>query len=466
MSWVDVERRFLSVPWSSAPSSDGDAQPLLLKLLYDPEQYTLSIMAYDQASSQVVYETLNRRQLQRRVEDALENEQESAGSQVMVGIGEDGEQLLQKTVDKLLDAVRTESATASFQDVAFEPIVDLSVGKSLSFRFRPTSLEQRSAAVLVEHLLNPLLGANVALLSVLRQSTADDEALQEQVAQAVDASGSAERDKPGNASRRFMSLGGAGIVTRWLQRTVKEKEKNIHPVTLSLPSRSTRAATFSPSPTKRKRTASPTTATSPPPRKVSQPSSSHPTPSMAQRMLDHHGGKGERVGWEDSQPVPLSPSKKGKGRAIEPEEGGGDAAMGDTADRSVEEDEPATEDEADGRAGSPLRPQSRQPASSPPRRAGSYLSPPSPSAHRRSPSAAPMPSPSQASLVAPSPTMNGENEAEEEEQDAEEKKRKAKEAKKAAKAKEEEDEQARRKARLAQMAGGRVVTKKKAVKKL
>ncbi|GAA5914843.1 hypothetical protein JCM6882_007817 [Rhodosporidiobolus microsporus] len=483
-SWEDVNPLLLSVPFSSFATDDGQ---LLLKLLYNSEKSTLAFMATDLTA--VYFEALNKRQLQRRLQDALDEAGgESQGSQgVMVGIGEDGEALLHDSVDKLLSVVAEGKAKVRLEQEGFDLLVKITLPGSFTVSFLTTSLEQRSSAVLSRHLVVPLLGVASSLLSLLPDLPIGQEDVLKRIASAVDSSGSSERMREGTAAARFMQVGGGGLVSRWIQKTLKVKEKDLQPVTLTFPSsRSSRP--FSPaasvSPVKRKPSASPADA-SPPPRKVSEasPSSSRPMPSIAQRMLDHHGGGGERVGWEDSQSVSSS-SSKGKGRAMEVDDQEAEeqppAAQANT---SVDEEEPPTDDEDGGRP--PLAAPSFRRQVSPTPTLGSapstqhrspsrHLSPPpatgqSSAAFLRSPSAAF--AASQGSQAFPPPTASPlDAEDNEDAVEAAEKKRQEKdEKKKKQKEKDAEEELARRKARLAKVAaakGGAGAGKKKAAKKL
>lgn len=113
-----VNRLFLPVSWSSFPTSDDSN--LLLKLLPDHMKGGLSLMATDLEN--VYFESLSRRQLTRRIDDALSSaaDTQSQSQSVFVGIGEDGEKLLQESVDKLLSAVTTGTAKADITHEAFE----------------------------------------------------------------------------------------------------------------------------------------------------------------------------------------------------------------------------------------------------------------------------------------------------------------------------------------------------------
>ncbi|GAA5828324.1 hypothetical protein JCM11251_006198 [Rhodosporidiobolus azoricus] len=485
-SWEDVDPLLLPLPFASYSTDEG---PLLLKLLYNPEKATLALMATD--LSAVFFEGLNRRQLQRRVQDALDEGGESQGSQgVMIGIGEDGEALLHDTVEKLLDAVAEGKAKVRLEQQGFDPLVKVTVPGSFTISFLTTSLEQRSSAVLSQHLVIPLLGVATSLLSLIPDLPLAQNEILDRVAAAVDTSGSAER-REGTAAARFMQVGGGGLVSRWIQKTQKVTEADLQPITLTFPSsRSSRpfSPTASASPVKRKPSVSPAT-TSPPSRKRSgaSPSSSRPAPSIAQRMLDSHGGAGERVSWDDSQAA-SSASSKGKGRAAEEDEQDQHAEIPPAAqsNASVDEEEPATdeEDDQDTLADSgPIRlklsptPASRAPLSVRQRPPARHLSPPpatgdSSETFLRSPTA--FPAASQASQAFPPPTASpldeaGDGEEGEEDSAAAAKKKKDKDQKKKKqKEKDAEEEMNRRKERLAKVAAakGGAGGKKKAVKKL
>ncbi|GAA6027908.1 hypothetical protein JCM8097_001776 [Rhodosporidiobolus ruineniae] len=461
-NWEDVDAHFLPLPFTSLASPDG---PLLVKLLYHPD--TLAVCATD--LTRVYFEGLNRRKLLRRIEDALSSGNEPAPEGVTVGIGEDGEALLRRTVDTLMEAVTSGTAKAELTDAGFEFILKLTVKNRFTFTFVTDSLGPNSAAVLATHLITPLLGTTASLLSLLQKTVPDEEALRRGIQEEVDASGDVERRDEGRAVSRFMKLGGSRMVSRWVKRSLGAKEDDIEPLALSLPSYTPRSRSPGPSPSKRRATRSPTTASSPPHKltAASPSSSARPFSSIAHQMLDHRGGKhGDKVGWDDSQsltPVPEGSSRasdKGKGRARE-KEGMEEDEPPVQVERSADEEEPPTDDEAGSLppAAQPT-PSDAHPASSPPFR--SVLSPPpgtADSTYLRSPSHVPPGSQSQR-LPPPTPTQGDEDE---EDDAAKEAKREAKEAKKKkAKEKEAEEELARRKARLAKMGQGGA---KKAVKK-
>ncbi|GJN87562.1 hypothetical protein Rhopal_000516-T1 [Rhodotorula paludigena] len=453
MEWDEVNRLFLPISWSSFPTSDDSN--LLLKLLPDPKKGGLSLMATDLEN--VYFESLSRRQLTRRIDDALSNSADSQSQGVVVGIGEDGAKLLQESVDKLLSA----------------HIVSITVTGGFTIKFLTSSLEHQSSAALAAHLVNPLLGVCSSLLALLRDSSGSDDALLKRIELAIDSSGTAERMDEGRATKRFMSVGGPALLQRWTQRSVGAKEKDLQPVTLSLPSRSQRpfspAQSQPPPPTpKRKASASPAPE-QPPPRKASHVSPSPPKPpasSIAQRMLDHHGGeKGERVGWDDSQRSSRSStSAKGKDRAPSPmaiEEPAARAAEAPVrATESDEDEEPATEDD-EGPTGALPPPQQRRrspsPLGFPPLRSShpssSAASPPPPTATSDISDTLDAPQADRAPTPSPSPA-----------EDAAAKKRRRQEEEQAA---EEQAEKERRKARLQKMsAAPAAASKKKKLKKL
>ncbi|GAA6000121.1 uncharacterized protein JCM10292_003988 [Rhodotorula paludigena] len=471
MEWDEVNRLFLPVSWSSFPTSDDSN--LLLKLLPDHMKGGLSLMATDLEN--VYFESLSRRQLTRRIDDALSSaaDTQSQSQSVVVGIGEDGEKLLQESVDKLLSAVTTGTAKADITHEAFEHIVSITVTGGFTIKFLTSSLEHQSSAALAAHLVNPLLGVCSSLLALLRDSSGSDDALLKRIESAIDSSGTAERMDEGRATKRFMSVGGPALLQRWTQRSVGAKEKDLQPVTLSLPSRSQRP--FSPAqsqprpPTpKRKASASPAPE-QPPLRKASHASPSPtkpPASSIAQRMLDHHGGeKGERVGWDDSQRSSRSStSAKGKDRAPSPmaiEEPAARAAEAPVRVTETDEDEePATEDDEDPTGALPPPQQRRRspsPLGFPPLRSShpssSAASPPPPTATSAISDTLDAPQAERAPTPSPSPA-----------EDAAAKRRRRQEEEQAA---EEQAEKERRKARLQKVsAAPAAASKKKKLKKL
>ncbi|GAA5878426.1 hypothetical protein JCM8547_003597 [Rhodosporidiobolus lusitaniae] len=473
-TWEDADPLFQRLLFSAVPLQDGGT--LLVKLVHSPN---LALMATD--LSTVLFESLNDRKVNRRIEDALAKQGGTGG--VIVGIGEDGERLRDETVKKLVEAVEGGKAKAKMVEEGYETLVTFLLPSGLSFEFICDSLDRRSAGVLATHLIMPLLGVTSSLLGLL-SAAGDEEALCRNIEAAVDSSGRVERKDEGRAATRFMQVGGSSLVTRWLQNSLGAREDSLQPVALSLHSRP-----FSPapsrsahtSPTKRKPSQSPS-ADANPPRKLSHaPSSpSKPFPSIAQRMLDHHGGEvGEKVGWEDTQSVGSS-SGKGKERAtVSPASGG-------PADQSMYDEEPSTDMEDEGFLPPPQ--QRIQPPSSP-LFASTRLSPsptlqPSTSRERSPSRLSPLPATGESAFVAspdpysqlsqpartPSPALGG-GEDEEEDEEAEagggNKSKKKTEDKEAKKKQEAKEELARRKARLAKMAAAKAApAKKKAVKKL
>ncbi|GAA5975691.1 hypothetical protein JCM10908_005245 [Rhodotorula pacifica] len=314
MEWDKLNRKFLPIPWASFPSEDG---PLLVKLLYQPAQNNLAIMATDLQS--VYYESLNSRQTNRRFEDALaasaDTQSQSQSQDVMVGIGQEGEKVLHDLVEELLTSVASGIAKGRISHEAFEHLITLTTPSGHVVRFLTTSLEIASAAALAAHLVSPLLGICSGLLSLLREHSEDDATLHKRIESAVDASGSAERIKEGRAAETFDKVGGPALLGRWVQHTLGVREKDLIPINLSLPSRPPRP--FSPFPprspatgsrTPRRRASSPPAALTPPSAQQAaagspRPSPVKPSPSLARRMLDYDSSaaRGERIGFDDSQ---------------------------------------------------------------------------------------------------------------------------------------------------------------------
>ncbi|GAA5840929.1 hypothetical protein JCM9279_001263 [Rhodotorula babjevae] len=362
--WSEAGQLLLPVPWSSF---DG----LLVKVLARAGQ--LSLMATD--LDNVFFEALTPRQLNRRLEDALGTLNSQSQSQgIMVGIGDDGERLLRESVDALVSAVVDGSATVEISHEAFEHIVSITVPSSFTLRFLTTSLEHQSSPALASHLVTPLLGVCSSLLALLRDTSTDDSDLLRRVETAVDGSGQAERMQEGRAARRFIGVGGPALLGRWVQRSLGAKEKDLQPVTLSLPTRSSTrlfspsitstasqaAAPPHPSPTKRRRSPSPILAS---PSPSASPAKRAPPPSFASRMLDHRAAMstGERVAWDDSQsqaqldgaesmPLPSAAQVPYSAHGDDEEEelaheqeGGGE--RGRRGAGSTDEGEPSTDDE-------------------------------------------------------------------------------------------------------------------------
>ncbi|TNY24565.1 hypothetical protein DMC30DRAFT_112458 [Rhodotorula diobovata] len=398
MDWNEASRHFLPLPWSSFDN-------LLVKVLSDSSG-RLSLMATDLEA--VYFESLTPRQLNRRVEDAMgtlagTSQGQSQSQGVMVGIGEEGERLLKESVDALVAAVGDGSARVEISHEAFEHIVSISLPNSFTFRFLTTSLSHQSSPALASHLVHPLLGLCSSLLALLRDASTDDAELLQRLERAVDGSGTAERIERGRAGKRFGSVGGPGLLRRWVQRSLGVRDRDLRaftscppfasrllacrvrasdthsrrrrnraePITLSLPTRSTPSRPFSPS--------APAPAPAPPtPRKRSLPRSRSrsrsrspspakpPPPSFATRMLDHRAAeqRGERVGWDESQthsreatqtqlqsragsPVPAFAAQP-RSRAPSDNDGdggGAEVALGRGRGPGTDEGEPSTDDE-------------------------------------------------------------------------------------------------------------------------
>ncbi|KWU43376.1 hypothetical protein RHOSPDRAFT_35125 [Rhodotorula sp. JG-1b] len=392
MEWDKLNRKLLPVPWAAFPSDDG---PLLVKLLYLPAQNNLAIMATD--LQHVYYESLNSRQTNRRFEDALLASKESGETQsqsqtqsqdVMVGIGAEGEKLLHTLVEDLVGSVTSGTARARMTHAAFEDIVYLTTPSGLEIRFLTTSLETASAATLASHLVSPLLGICSGLLSLLREDSADQEdtlaTLYKRIEGAIDASGTAERIKEGRAAETFARVGGPALLGRWIQHTLGVREKDLVPVSLSLPSRPPRL--FSPlppsdsrpavpapapgtrTPHRRSSPAPPSAALTPPSAQQQQPRSraqanTISSPSVARRMLDHHGShflpKGNRIDFDSLDPdsqhqgtqpdlIAVDEDEEGDGgrRRIALQQQQGRDTIDEGGDKST--DEPSTEEGEDG----------------------------------------------------------------------------------------------------------------------
>ncbi|GAA5910322.1 hypothetical protein JCM8208_006007 [Rhodotorula glutinis] len=368
MDWSEAGQLLLPVPWSSF---DG----LLVKVISKDGQ--LSLMATDLET--VYFESLTPRQLNRRLEDALgtlnaQSQSQTQSEGIMVGIGDEGERLLRESVAALVAAVADGSATVEISHEAFEHIVSITVPSSFTLRFLTTSLEHQSSPALAAHLVTPLLGVCSSLLALLRDASTDDADLLRRVETAIDGSGQAERMQEGRAARRFMGVGGPALLGRWVQRSLGAKEKDLQPVTLSLPTRSSTrlfspttsttasqaAAPAHPSPTKRRRSPSPSLA-SPSPSPSPSFAKRAPLPSFASRMLDHRGvaSAGERVAWDDSQsqaqalgaeslaeslPLPSAAQAPSSAHGDEDEQERG-GSRGRRGAGTTDEGEPSTDDE-------------------------------------------------------------------------------------------------------------------------
>ncbi|BGP23568.1 hypothetical protein Rt10032_c02g0697 [Rhodotorula toruloides] len=445
MDWDEINPKFLSVAWVRFTISEGN---MLLKLIHLAKEGVLAVMATDLEN--VYFEMLNRRQMNKRLGDALRANVDSQ-SDVALGIGEDGDRLLHESVEALLSAVSNGTAKAELSHEAFEHFIKITVPDRFTVEFLTISLENRSASILAAHLVTPLLGVCSSLLALLRDASTDDDALLKRIESAVDSSGKAERMDEGRSMTRFMGLGGPALLGRWTQRSLGAKEKDLQPVTLSLPNRPQRPfspAVNSPAP-KRRRSPSPLLPS--PPRQQFEPHESMSpvkrVASLAHCMLDHAGGNGERISWEDSQtqqypPAAVEDDKSAAKMGIEPVT---------AADQSVEEEEPATDEEEPLPASSPLLTSvDRSPSQQPPR----VLPRASKSGRLRDSS--PTPTATQNSMVDASPLPTAEADLV-----AVEKERKKAEGRRAKEA-EEEEEKARRRARLQKLAAGPTQPKKKA----
>ncbi|GAA6017871.1 hypothetical protein JCM11491_001199 [Sporobolomyces phaffii] len=379
-TWTDaVSDAFLALEWSCSSTSSTN---LLIKLLYLGEPRQVSLLATDLHG--VYYESLKGRQLNRRIDDAVgssspDTQAESVG--VMAGVGQEGEELAERVVEELVDAVRSGRARAELSEEGFQQFVDVTLPSETVFRFVVFKLEAESAQILASHLIQPLLGTSTALLSLLRHETPDEKDLVAKLEPAIDSSGRAERLSEGTSCSTFFRVGGAGVLKRWEQSMTNVKLKRNDPLQLSLPAPSPRKKASQPPAEPSSRVECPPSASSPPTASLSPSKRT----GLASKMLDHRSkSAGERVGWDDSQPSEPSLNNKGKARATDD----GDAVMAELPRRGAEDedDEPATDEEAD----LTRRSDSTQPPASQPRErdrlrppaAPKGLSTPSPSVPR------------------------------------------------------------------------------------
>ncbi|GAA6062381.1 hypothetical protein JCM10212_003190 [Sporobolomyces blumeae] len=387
--WTDeLSEAFAVVPWSSHSSPTSS---LLLKLLYRPEPTrSLSLLATDlRASGAVYYETLSGRQLHRRVDDAVStfgaSQTDSIG--VMAGVGPEGEALVDRTLDALVEGVRTGKARAELSEEGFEHCVDICLPDGISFRFVLFHLEADSASVLARHLIQPLIGTSSALLALLRQRVPDEQTLRDEIESSVDSSARTERLSEGKTCSTWFRVGGASILQRFEQSLHGIKLNRIEPVQLSLPGqRHSHPVAAGPVPSTSK--GSPTTRPAPSsPRRIStppRPASTSPSKrsGLAHQMLDHRSTSGgTKVRWEDSQ-VDVEeqvPGGEGKGKGREVAEADVAMRQGSPTGQADEAGEPSTDDEDDL--------STSLPPSSQPRQTRTSLSPVSPPPkHRQRPS--------------------------------------------------------------------------------
>ena len=92
----------------------------MIKLLHKAEPPELCLLATDLHG--VYYEGLKGRQLNRRVDDSVasspESQTESLG--VMAGVGQEGEELVRKTIGGLVESVETGRGKAVLKEEGFE----------------------------------------------------------------------------------------------------------------------------------------------------------------------------------------------------------------------------------------------------------------------------------------------------------------------------------------------------------
>ncbi|GAA5918976.1 hypothetical protein JCM1841_002669 [Sporobolomyces salmonicolor] len=466
-SWgEELSTAFLPIPWSSFPSSSSPSGNLLLKCFSDDGIF--AILATD--LEQVYFDSLNRRQLGRRVDDALNSsaQTQSQSQGVIAGIGEDGEKLLQDSVHLLLEAVRSGQAKAELVNEAFEHILSITVPGRFTIRFLMMSLEQQSAAALASHLISPLLGVSSGLLALLREAIPDEETLLNRVESVADASGRAERLSAGRACRTWFRVGGAALLGRWTQRFTCTKDRHIQPISLSLPTaRSSRptlfsAASRSPLKSRRSPSASPPLGTT-----LNHAS----TPSklkagFAHQMVDHGaaGLRGEKIGWDDTQPIAHGSITGFSGQVNHVE----DEPITDPAEENAqEEEEPATEEEdesAPSPSGFSLPPSSRA-APSVRHRSELAFSPPSATATTASGTRPRAPTPTLAGSQEPSQSLRSSSALAEGLEAPDEKARRKEEAKERKRKQEEQEEKERRRERLKKLKDRGAAQKKAPMKK-
>ncbi|GAA5838988.1 hypothetical protein JCM3766R1_004549 [Sporobolomyces carnicolor] len=438
----ELSLSFMPLAWICSSTTSSN---LLIKLLYQREPQTLTLLATDLRG--VYYESLRGRQLNRRIDDAVassssDTQAESIG--VMAGVGREGEALAERVLDELVDATTSGRAKAEMTEEGFDQFIDITLPSATQFRFVLFKLETESAQILATHLIEPLLGTSSALLSLVRHDTPEETDLVTKLEPAIDASGRAERLSPGKNCSTFFRVGGAGLLKRWEQSVMNAKTKRNDPLQLSLPApRPAQSRSVG-----RAETISRTPATNEP---LAGPSRGDDSPSkqsrLASKMLDHRSKTaGEKVGWEDSQPSEVQTIRQNGKDRDDVEMRDDRSEMSDA--RSEPEEEPATDEEAEVSSRSASKPDrgSLARATPPP----TLRSPGPTDAHPNRSS----PAMSRASAVPPSPTIHSPPSIPPE--DVEEKK-----AKKKRKAEEEEAEAlARRKAKFALLQSGPPSSKK------
>ncbi|GAA5950176.1 hypothetical protein JCM3765_004228 [Sporobolomyces pararoseus] len=340
-TWSEsLSQAFLPIDWfnsSSCPSSTN----LLIKLLYQPEPRQLNLLATDLHG--VWYESLQGRQLNRRIDDAVassssETQSESIG--MMAGVGREGEELAERVSEELADGVRSGRAKVIFKEEGFEQFIDITLPSETVFRFVLFKLETESAQILASHLIQPLIGTSTALLSLLRQDTPQEKELIAKLEPAIDSLGRAERLSQGKNCSTFFKVGGAGLLKRWEQSMINSNPKKSDPLQLSLP------APRPPRSPPRKPTFSPTKLSTPSPKFSPRNSSLSPSKrtGLASKMLDYRSkSTGEKISWDDSQSQERNPKDKGKEREVESEE---ERMNVEPREVEQEEEERATDEEA------------------------------------------------------------------------------------------------------------------------
>ncbi|GAA5914644.1 uncharacterized protein JCM6883_001026, partial [Sporobolomyces salmoneus] len=146
----ELSQAFLPVEWICSSTSSTN---LLIKLLYVQEPRQLRLLATDLQG--VYYESLKGRQLNRRIDDAVaasspETQAESMG--IMAGVGDEGEELVERVLEEFNDAVRSGRAKAELREEGLEQFIDITLPSETVFRFVLFKLEMESAQILASHL--------------------------------------------------------------------------------------------------------------------------------------------------------------------------------------------------------------------------------------------------------------------------------------------------------------------------
>ncbi|KAK4051912.1 hypothetical protein OIV83_002617 [Microbotryomycetes sp. JL201] len=303
-TWSEALRQLLPAPWTRYPASTHDETACLLvkTLLLKGTSLQLAVLATDLNTAYI--EVLDQRALTHRVRTSLQESQDSQSQSQYgpVGYNADGELVVRAITSDMMAEVASGTAAVSFSQKGFYNTLHVTLSTGLALHFELDSMEDKAAACLATQLVVPLLGLSSALLGLLKDLIADKDELCKQIEDAVDASGSVERNTGGRACKTFFKVGGASILRRWSERKQRGPGRELDHIQLSNGSLAGPTAYPLPSSSRdpKKRSTSPEARTT---RRRTPEQSESPSKSRARQMLNHKAPMtgGDVIGWDESQ---------------------------------------------------------------------------------------------------------------------------------------------------------------------